>query len=123
MAIEACLFGDDRQPEVEREDDAAERAVVLGDEVVERGHHAVARAALVLGVVQLGVHPSAAEQLRPAALACPFCGTAGGTRRGSARLVVEVAAPVRPADVVQDQQGQRIARRCGPTRASTRSSL
>ena len=101
------------KPEVEGEHDAAERAIVFADEVVERGHHAVARTALVLCVVQLGVHPSAAQQLGAAALHALLLVRLAELGRDLRGLVVEVATPVGPADVVQDEQRQRLTRRPG----------
>ena len=51
LALEPLVLDDDREAEVHREHEHAQRPVVLGDEVVERGHHAVARAALLDRVV------------------------------------------------------------------------
>ena len=57
------LLDHDRQAEVDRQHDQPQRAVVLGDEVVERGHHPVARPALVLGVGHRRVQPPPLEQV------------------------------------------------------------
>ena len=76
---------DDREAEVDREHEHAQRPVVLGDEVVERGHDAVAFAAL------RRPRCSAAGSGRPAAApawsraGCPSSRTAGGTPRAPAR--------------------------------------
>ena len=84
LALQPLLLGHDGQPEVDGEHHEAQRLVVLRDEVLERGHDAVAGPALVDGVVQAGVEPAArASSLRPGA--CPAARRAGGTRRGSAR--------------------------------------
>ena len=120
LAREPLLLDDDREPEVDRQHDAPQRPVVLGDEVVERGHHAVARAALVDGVVHRRVQAAAA-----AAAAC-VPGRMPALRVRLAELlrdplgrVVEVAPAVRPADVVQDQD--RAAAR--PAAARRRASI
>ncbi len=55
MLLEILLIGDDRQPEVGRHEHESERTVVLGDEVLNRRHHAVPGTALELGVVHVGV--------------------------------------------------------------------
>ena len=63
----------------------AHRAAVLGEEVVERRHHAVARAAFELGVAHRRVDAAGLEQLLRPRLHARRAGRAGGTRPGSAR--------------------------------------
>ncbi|MDZ7673811.1 MAG: hypothetical protein U5K30_01895 [Acidimicrobiales bacterium] len=53
-AFEEVVLGDDRQPEVDRDDLESVRAIVLGEEVLQCGHDAVARSALGLGVASSG---------------------------------------------------------------------
>ena len=94
-------------------------AVVLGDEVVERGHHAVARPALLDRVGSCGFSPPRSRSsARPGHDAPLRVGLAELLRDPLGR-VVEVAAAVGPADVVQDQHRQRRAR---PRARSRRAS-
>ena len=103
LAREPLLLDDDGETEVDRYHEPAQRSVVLGDEVVERGHHAVARAAFDLRVVHCGVQaPACAEPL--------LSGLHPGRRIGLAELVgnvvgfvVQVAPPVGPQHVVHHQ--------------------
>ena len=87
LLLEPRLLHDDRKPEVHRQHEHAQRAVVLGDEVVERGHHPVARAALEHGVVVQRV--DAARSAAPASVPgrIPFCSygwrNSSGTRSGT----------------------------------------
>ena len=124
MSIEAFLFGDDRQARSRwgaRRGGAGDRARPMksSSAVITplRG------AAFVVCVVELGVHPSAAEQLGAAALHALLLVRLAELGRDLRRLVVEVSAPVGPADVVQDEERQRFTRCPRPSRASTRSSL
>ncbi len=106
---EPLLLDHDREPEVDRQDHDAQRAVVLGDEVVERGHHAVARPALLERVAHRGVEPAALEQLlaaRAHALLRVRLAELLGDLLGR---VVEVAPAVGPQHVVHDQDRQRSA--------------
>ena len=59
VRVEDALLGDDGQPEEDRQDDHPQRLGVLGDEVVERRHDAVAGTALVLGVGHVTVQAPA----------------------------------------------------------------
>ena len=115
VVVEEAFLGDDRQPEVDRDDEQAHRRVVLGDEVVERGHHAVAGPTLGLGVVERDVHAAARQQLLAIGSHAPPCVGLAELGGDLGRVVVQVAAAVRPADVVQDQQREsaRSSRRRG----------
>ncbi len=100
------LLHDDGQAEVDRDDQHAERPRVLGDEVLEGGHHPVAGPALRLGIPVVRVEALAGVQ--------PFHARVdAGLGVGLAELggdplggVVEVAPPVGPQDVVEDEHRQ-----------------
>ena len=109
LLLEPRFLHDDRETEVDRQHQHAQRPVVLGDEVFERGHHAVALAALVDRVVVQRVEPALRQHLLgagPNALHLVRLAELLGHPFGH---VVEVAAPVRPQHVVHDQHGQGSA--------------
>ena len=85
LALEPRFLHDDREPEVHGQHEQAQRPVVLGDEVVERGHHAVARAAFGDRVVVQRVEAALRQHLLWCRAGCPSSRRAGGTPRGRAR--------------------------------------
>ena len=76
---------DDRQAEVDGELDHPHRSGVLGHEVVERGHHAVAWSAFDLRVVHRRVQAASGHQALCGPGASPLARTAAGTPRGCSR--------------------------------------
>ena len=107
LAGQAGLLHHDGQPEVDGQHHLAQRLGPLGHEVVERGAHTVAGAALGAGVGHGGVEPTPAHQARvagPHALVSPRLAMLGGHVVG---VVVEVAPAVGPAHVVQHQHRER----------------
>jgi hypothetical protein len=109
LRIEQPPLCDDREPEVGRQHHQPEVLVVTRDEVVDRGHHAVAGAALLLGVVHGDVHAAAAEAGPAREHALLRVGLAE-LLRDRLRRVVEVTPPVGPTDVVQEAERERRAR-------------
>ena len=108
-AREPFLLDDDREAEVDGEDHTPDGPVVVLDEVVECGHHAVARTALDLGVEHRRVEPAVRYHLAPAG-SHPLLHVRLTVLLGDPlRRVVQVAPAVRPADVVQDHDRQRRA--------------
>ena len=107
VRIEDSCLGDDGQPEEDRQDDHPQRLGMLGDEVVERRHDAVARATFVQGV---GHVPVEAPAIHQHGLPGPHAGPdvrLAELRGDAVGLVVEVTPPVGPADVVEDQDRER----------------
>ena len=109
-SVEALFLDDDRETEVDGQHDASQRPVVLGDEVVERGHHAVARAALGDRVVMVGFRPPPGSN-RFLSGRMPRLRVRLAELLGDAlRRVVQVAPAVRPTHVVHDEDRERRAR-------------
>ncbi len=103
----------DRKTEEDRDDDHPHRTAVLGKEVFERGHDAVARAAFDLRIAHHRVEAAGVEQLLRSGLhACAPVGLSELVR-DLIGLVVQVAAAVRPSDVVHDQDRKDRAGRSG----------
>ena len=113
MIVEVRLLGDDRQAVVDGQDHLPDRLVVFGDEVVETGADAVAGAALLDRVREARVHPAPLQQRRAARGHAPGVPGLLLVLGDVARVVVEVAASVGPADVVQDHE-RKVA--VGPPR-------
>ena len=107
VASELLLLGDDREPEVGRQHHEPQRPVVLGDEVLDRREDPVARAALVLGVVEVGVHPAARAERRDTVLHAGLAVGLAVLVGDPARLVVQVASAVGPPHVVEHQHRER----------------
>ena len=106
FVLEPGFFHHDRQPEVDRQHEHPQRAVVLLHEVVERGHHAVARATFVDRVVVERIQSALRQHvLRSRANALHLVRLAEllGDALGH---VIEIAAAVRPADIVHDEHRQ-----------------
>lgn len=102
---EPVFVGNDRQAEIDGQNESPRGSVVRGKEVLQCRLHAVAGTALDRRVVQQGVDAPRRHQL-------PMPWPHASLRVGMAELrrdafgpVVEVAAAVRPAHVVKDQQG------------------
>ena len=113
LANESRFLDDDREPEIHGEHEPAEGPVVFGDEVVERGHDAVARSAFGDRVEVLRVQSAGRQDvLRPGpdplhrVGLTEFLGDALGH-------VVEIAATVRPQHVVHDDDRERRTRVAG----------
>ena len=106
-ALESFLVGHEREAEVDGQHHPPEGAVVLGDEVVERGHDTVAGSALARGVVHGVVETAAGEhQTRLVHLHAPLGVLLPELLGDPLRCVVQVPPTVRPAHVVHDQQRQ-----------------
>ena len=107
------LLHEDRQAVVDGQHHEPEGLGVLGDEVLDAGHHPVAGTALVEGVgVSEGVEPALGDELgHPGAQAALAVGLAV-LGRDVGGVVVEVAAPVGPQHVVED--GDREGRTAPP---------
>jgi hypothetical protein len=101
------LRPDDAEPE-ERRDDREPQPVALGDEVLDGGQHAVARPTLAPRRVAVR-QASRADALDAREQPRPLLDRLQVLGRDEARVVVVVAARVRPADVVEDQQRQLAA--------------
>jgi hypothetical protein len=106
LAGEAVLLDHDRQAEVDRQHDDAQRAIVALGPILQRLHDAVARTALLEGVGQGAVETGAGGELRvphPDAL-----GVVGLTELlgDPLRRVIEVPVAVGPPDVVHDHHRQ-----------------
>jgi hypothetical protein len=102
---EGLLLGDDRQTEVDGQQDAAQGPVVLVHPVLDRGHHAVALAALDGRVGQLAVEAAPRVQLLATDVHAPALVGPAELLGDAARLVVEVTPAVGPQHVVQDHHG------------------